>query len=219
MYFSFLDYCWRDYDGKIPSDALPAGMDKDGKQLYIGQVLYENKIIAGKIREGDNKIYIEYFSVEYSSSENVKVICVICNLWFSFNNIFTLQIFCTKSPSKFEWIPTRNTEVLNLLPGKTLIKGGFEPSCTMYLGRLKTYDSLNVGKVMCCQQNSCYGIYTTNDGKGRLDDVFQILSYNKDNSGSFNFPEIGTRYNVTPTQSTTSRSPKSCKLITINLFT
>lgn len=69
-----LDYHWRDYFGKTPKDALIAGKDLQNNNLYIGQVLYQDKLIVGKISKGDRKIYFEFLDVEYSTDKHVKVL-------------------------------------------------------------------------------------------------------------------------------------------------
>ncbi|KAF2879582.1 hypothetical protein ILUMI_26581 [Ignelater luminosus] len=156
-------YSWRDYYGEVPHDAIFAGFDKSHKPLYLGQVLYKDNIIAGKIIEGDENIHVEYFDVEYTLNKNVKVLC-------------------SHQPEKLGWIPSNKTEVPHLSQNRILIRGGFEPSCVTYLGRLSPVNNVtNVGKVMCCKGNdSCYGLYTTSHGTGQLHEVFEILAYVED---------------------------------------
>lgn len=33
-----IDYYWRDYNGKVPSDAVPAGEDVNGEPTFVGQI-------------------------------------------------------------------------------------------------------------------------------------------------------------------------------------
>ncbi|KAF2880239.1 hypothetical protein ILUMI_25933 [Ignelater luminosus] len=66
------DYCWRDYDGVIPSDAFKAGLDKNQRPIYIGQVLYQNKLVPGSIYENKNEIHFE-FGKAYTETKNIKV--------------------------------------------------------------------------------------------------------------------------------------------------
>lgn len=177
-----LVYSWRDYYGEVPHDAILTGLDKNQKPMYLGQVLYENKIIPGKIVEGDKNIKIEYFNREYTLSENVKVIYKTLSLIPSVHKHLDFQILCSHQPEKLDWIKTNNTEVRNLALKRTLIRGGFEPNCVTYLGRLPLVDHVtNVGKVVCCKgTDSCYGLYTTDNGAGQLHIAFEILAYVED---------------------------------------
>ncbi|KAF2879584.1 hypothetical protein ILUMI_26583 [Ignelater luminosus] len=162
------DYCWRDYNGVVPSDAFEAGFDKDGKTLYIGQVFHEKIIVPGKIYAGDKNVYFEYFSVEYTSAQNIKILC-------------------SRSRNTLRWIATNHTQARNLVPHNTLINGGYEEKCSTYLGRSKRRPGAEIGKVMCCEaETHCYGLYTTKNGKGDLEGEFDILAYNDNNSDSSN---------------------------------
>ncbi|KAF2886203.1 hypothetical protein ILUMI_19971, partial [Ignelater luminosus] len=65
------DYCWRDYEGIIPPDAYKAGIDRYRKPIYIGQVLFENKLIPGKIHHNTKEIHIQ-FTKAYVRNEGIK---------------------------------------------------------------------------------------------------------------------------------------------------
>ncbi|KAJ3616393.1 hypothetical protein MTP99_003874 [Tenebrio molitor] len=45
LYSNKFDYYWRDYNGEIPDDAIPAGSDRNDKPTYIGQVYVPNRQI------------------------------------------------------------------------------------------------------------------------------------------------------------------------------
>lgn len=155
---SFLeDYSWREYAGTVPSDALEGGLDKNGKPIYIGQVLYENKLIPGKIYKGDNKIYFEWAAKAYSTNQNVKILC-------------------SQQPQKFKWLHTKRNET-GLLINMLLVNGGYEPNYSTYIGRALSDGETSVGKVIC-NIDECLGLYTTNNEATQEHKVFQILSYN-----------------------------------------
>ncbi|KAF2879586.1 hypothetical protein ILUMI_26585 [Ignelater luminosus] len=214
------DYCWRDYNGVVPLDAFEAGFDKDGKILYIGQVLHEKIVVPGKIYDGDKNAYFEFYDVEHTSTQNIKILC-------------------SRSKNTLQWIATQHNEANNLVPHNTLIKGGYEDKCSTYLGRSKRRPGAEIGKVMCCEAAThCYGLYTTRNGKGDLEVEFDILAYNDNNSDSGNdinninysdtsttkkmeFWTTFTTEKVTPMTTTISlinRPIDRCKQITINLF-
>jgi len=152
------DYCWRDYDGIIPQDALKGGTDKQGRPIYVGQVLYENKLIPGKIHENDDKIHFEYYQA-YSANE-------------------TIKILCTEHPERFEWIPVKYYEVFHI-KGKHLFEGGYEKGFTLYVGRALSHGEMTVGKVVCSPTN-CIRLTTIENGTWYDHDEFDILTYNQD---------------------------------------
>ncbi|KAF5302562.1 hypothetical protein FQR65_LT00934 [Abscondita terminalis] len=152
------DYCWRDYNGHIPSDAFPAGLDRNGNSIYLGQTLYSNLIIPGKILKNDNNIYFEWAGNEVRKSDNVK-------------------IFCTNQPQKFEWITTEKQNLLKLINELEIINGGFEPDYHTFMGRALSDGETLVGKVVCRESN-CLGLLTTKNGKTREHNTYQLLTYN-----------------------------------------
>lgn len=152
------DYCWRDYDGTIPSDAFPAGLDRNGFPMYIGQTLYENKIIPGKILQNDTNIYVEWYGKEVTQSLNTKILC-------------------TEQQKKLEWVITDRQNLLQLPSDMQLIKGGFEPGYVTYLGRVLSDGETLVGKIVC-NESLCYGLFTTKDGRTTEHYSFRVLTYN-----------------------------------------
>ncbi|KAB0794042.1 hypothetical protein PPYR_13662 [Photinus pyralis] len=151
------DYCWRDFVGIIPSDAFKAGVDKSGNPLYIGQVLFDEKLINGKIFTDSDYVYFNWFFREHSKNKNGK-------------------IFCTNQPQKFEWIKTSHNKVLSLMNRKTLVPGGFE-EYTTYIGRVLLRSENAVGKVVVTK-DECLGLFTTSEGRSLTYNDFEILTYN-----------------------------------------
>lgn len=167
-YGSFVeDYCWRDYDGIIPSDALKAGTDRKGRPIYIGQTLYDNKLIPGKIHENVNEIHIEFYEA------------------FLINE--TIKILCSQHPEKFYWFKTKFDEILNL-KNRYLFEGGYEKGVITYVGRTMSHGELTVGKVICWP-SSCIKLTTIENGTWYPHGEFEILAYkpvvDKTNSSSY----------------------------------
>ncbi|KAF5285928.1 hypothetical protein FQA39_LY04389 [Lamprigera yunnana] len=152
------DYCWRDYNGQIPRDALKCGKDKNEKPIYVGQVLYENKLIPGKIHENDPKIHFEFYKA-YTANETIKILCV-------------------RHPERFEWISVKYYEVYHM-NGKHFFPGGFERGYNTYIGRAKSHGELTVGKVICSTTN-CIRLTTIENGTWYDHDEYEILTYNPD---------------------------------------
>ncbi|KAF5302558.1 hypothetical protein FQR65_LT00930 [Abscondita terminalis] len=151
------DYCWRDFNGVAPIDAFSAGADKNGKPIYVGQVLYEDKLINGKILSNKKVIYFDWLWKEHSRDKNVK-------------------IFCTDQPQKFEWISTSCEDMLSLMHSKILVQGGFEEHPT-YIGRVLCDDEKTVGKIICTPVE-CLQLFTTKNGYTKGHKKFEVLTYN-----------------------------------------
>ncbi|KAB0792200.1 hypothetical protein PPYR_14159 [Photinus pyralis] len=147
-------YYWRDYDGFIPPDAFVAARDDYGNPIYIGQVLHSDKLIPAKILHNDRAAYYELDNKEYEKKENVK-------------------IFCTKDPAQFEWIPTSSQE-LNTITGKFLVKGGYQPNSSTYIGRTTSVGETVLGKVIA--DTSKDALHVTQKGKSHSFTTFEVLS-------------------------------------------
>ncbi|KAF2895668.1 hypothetical protein ILUMI_10527 [Ignelater luminosus] len=150
-------YYWRDFEGIIPEDALPGGLDRNGLPIYIAQVLFENKLIPGELYENDPNVYYEWAGQVLTATDNVKILC-------------------SQYPEKLEWLPTKHDVVR--LTNKLLIKGGYEPGRSIYIGRAYSTGETNVGKVVC-RETDCSGLYVARDGKRiKHRAAFEVLSFN-----------------------------------------
>ncbi|KAK4879310.1 hypothetical protein RN001_007456 [Aquatica leii] len=159
------EYSWREYDNYIPHDAYLAGRDASGNRLYFGQALYDNKLIPGKIIENSTAVVFEYFAIEHTAENNIKILCA-------------------QNPQTFEWVPT-NANDIRSLEKKIFIKGGYEPLVSSYLGRTSLNGIVNIGKIICTVL-SCHGLYVTNNGATQLVTTnFEILSYNANINNSY----------------------------------
>ncbi|KAB0792197.1 hypothetical protein PPYR_14156 [Photinus pyralis] len=147
-------YYWRDFDGSIPPDAYAGGIDINSRPIYIAQV-YDRFLIPAKLYYNDNTAYYEYGGKEYGVKQNIKVMALD---WPCIT--VTLQILCTEHPELFEWISTSN-EAINSITGKYLVKGGYEPGCTTYIGRIRKDGEVLVGKALADNLPVHAGLYVT----------------------------------------------------------
>ena len=146
-------YYWRDYKGKIPSDALSAGEDAHGKPIYITQVLYKDLIIPGKLVSGDTESYFEYGNQELSSINNIKILC-------------------TLHSDLLEWIPATTK---HFKQKQYFITGGYERDRKIYIGRGTYKNEVVVGKVVY-GKNTPIWLHTTRKHKVYRLTRFQVLS-------------------------------------------
>ncbi|KAK5640391.1 hypothetical protein RI129_011202 [Pyrocoelia pectoralis] len=149
-------YYWREFDGIIPPDALPAGLDVYNKPIYIGQALYENLLIPAKIYHNDNTAYFEYGGKELTTKLNVKILC-------------------TDEPDQFEWIKTNNSHIREITD-RFLVQGGYHPSSSTYIGRIRTDGEVLIGKVLA-DNTASEGLHVTQKGTARSFSSFEVLSY------------------------------------------
>ncbi|KAB0797710.1 hypothetical protein PPYR_08703 [Photinus pyralis] len=149
-------YYWREFNGKIPQDALPGGVNSQGVTTYIGQVFGNNLVIPAKIDIVNDTVTYEWGYQEFVATENIKILCA-------------------KYPEEFQWLSTGHGYI-NQLKGKHLIIGGYESGANIYIGRIQLDDELALGKVINGSNQAT--LNTTKDGKGTQHAAFQVLSYN-----------------------------------------
>ena len=167
-YNTILGYYWREYTGVIPDDAVEGGQAANGLPIYIGQVLYADKLIPAKIYSNDAKAYFAW-NVEQSATLNVKILC-------------------SKYPERFNWVATRKNEI-HLLTDQHVVSGGYEPGYIMYIGRAQYSGQTLVGKVRAPEKSTTnLGLFITNEGKQINLETFEILIYTP------NLKEIEMKY-------------------------
>ncbi|XP_031357677.1 uncharacterized protein LOC116181440 [Photinus pyralis] len=147
-------YYWRDFNGTVSPDAFPGGMDAKNQPVYVA-LAYDKYLIAAQIFTNDNNAYYSYGALEHG----VKI-----------NN----KILCTEYPEQFEWIPT-DANALKKITDKYLLKGGWEPNLTLYIGRAKYGNEVLVGKVLA--DSTIDGLYFTRNGKTLHTKTFDVLSF------------------------------------------
>ncbi|KAF5302554.1 hypothetical protein FQR65_LT00926 [Abscondita terminalis] len=151
------EYHWKEYRGEIPEDAVPGGVSVNGQPIYIGQVLYADKLLPAKIYKNDDKAYFAW-NMELKTSTNIKILC-------------------SSKQDRFKWIPISKGQI-HTLTNHHIIRGGYEPGYVIYIGRALYKSETLVGKVRTGEkaaQNS--GLAITSDGKITVLDTFEILTY------------------------------------------
>lgn len=149
-------YYWREFNGKIPQDALPGGINSEGVTTYIGQVFGRNLVIPAKIDIVNDTVTYEWGYKEFHATDNIKILCA-------------------RYPEQFQWLSTGHGYI-SQLKGKHLIIGGYEEGADIYIGRIQLDDELALGKVINGSNQAT--LNTTKDGKGTQHAAFQVLSYN-----------------------------------------
>ncbi|KAF5293137.1 hypothetical protein FQA39_LY13747 [Lamprigera yunnana] len=152
------DYYWKEFNGVIPKDALPCGLNSNGTTTYVGQVYHGNLVTPVKIDIDTDVISYEWGYKEYTVNENIKILC-------------------GKHVEQFQWLNTAN-RLIHTLKDKHLIIGGYEEGGNIYIGRIQLDDELSVGKIVDGPNQST--LNTVKNGTGYQHAAFQILSYNPD---------------------------------------
>jgi hypothetical protein len=157
LYSNKFDYYWRDYNGEIPDDAIPAGSDRNDKPTYIGQVYVPNRQIQ--------TVRI------YQGKESVTA---------SADGIFTLtsfiKILCSDKPEKFSWVFTTAAKLNTHLVGRHLVLGGTESSKELNIGRISYQGEVIVGKV--CGYNIGNALmYFPYDNREATASSYEVLVY------------------------------------------
>ncbi|KAF5299433.1 hypothetical protein FQA39_LY11579 [Lamprigera yunnana] len=152
-----LGYYWRDYNGIIPRDAFPAGQDENGESIYIGQVLYYDKLLPAKIYRGDRKAYYTW-GIEYSTAENV-------------------QILCSRHSENLKWVAAEKNGLHQLI-NTFLVKGGSEPVYDIYIGRAFHKMQTLPGRIRAGNvAHLNLGLYVSVPGKEVILPSFEVLTY------------------------------------------
>ncbi|KAF5299431.1 hypothetical protein FQA39_LY11577 [Lamprigera yunnana] len=159
-------YYWRDYSGIIPMDAFPAGQNENGENIYIGQVLYFDKLLPAKIYRGDRKAYYTW-GIEYSTAENVKVLC-------------------SHHPEGLKWVAAKK-DGLHQLINTFLVKGGSEPVYDVYIGRAFHKMQTLPGRIRAGNlAHLNIGLYVSVPGKEVILPSFEVLTYDPKATPSIN---------------------------------
>ncbi|KAK4874547.1 hypothetical protein RN001_013907 [Aquatica leii] len=150
-------YYWADFEGLIPEDAIAGGQDENGEAIFIGQVLYGDKLLPAKIYSYDTNAYFAW-GVEQIAKENIKILCSLY-------------------PERFKWLDTTK-DTVHLLINAHLVKGGWDSPYDVYIGRAFHKMQTLVGKIRVGSIPSYNeGLYVTVPGKVILVPSFQILAY------------------------------------------
>jgi len=123
-----IDYYWKDYNGIIPSDAFQAGVDVNGKPIYVGQGFFLNTgLLPGTLHPGSTNIRITAAFKVFSTNKNVKILC-------------------TSNSHRLRWKHV-NYKDLPLLTNVRLVVGGQETNTDVHIGRALHEGSTEIGKI------------------------------------------------------------------------
>ncbi|XP_074025680.1 uncharacterized protein [Leptinotarsa decemlineata] len=166
--YSVSDYYWRDYDGKIPPDAIPAD---NNNNTYIGQVyvhLYGLRV--GTIIPG-------YREVEYSCYGVGKTDTMI-------------KILCATESSKYVWLRTTANTFLKDTCGKSPIVSGYDRVCCgsgiLNIGRTRQQGRSIIGNVAAYNTVTLWFYYPLNGREIRdpPNTEYEVLVYRNTTSKS-----------------------------------
>ncbi|XP_075969631.1 uncharacterized protein LOC142972412 [Anticarsia gemmatalis] len=107
-------------NGSMPSGAVPAGVDLDGKEMFVARAHHDNCLVPGKIIPSrDRHAYVPYDGKEHHKTEYEVLV---------------------NSPN--HWVPASGSNIPpNALPG------GTDKGETYYIGRARVQGALTCGKV------------------------------------------------------------------------
>ncbi|XP_063915498.1 uncharacterized protein LOC135131617 [Zophobas morio] len=159
LYSEKIDYYWRDYEGEIPDDALPAGSDRNHKATYVGQVyIAEHGLLPTRIYEGKQSVTASKNGIHTS-------------------DVF-VKILCSNQSGKLSWIPTTAAKLHNDTAGKHVVIGGTEDEKVLNIGRVSFQGEVIVGKV-CSYNTGSANLYFPYDGQEIGVASYEILIYEK----------------------------------------
>ncbi|KAK5641556.1 hypothetical protein RI129_010103 [Pyrocoelia pectoralis] len=123
-----LGYCWREFYGEVPPDAVPGGQDRAGNPTYIGQVYGKDlELLPATIVRGSPIVTTTRTASAMQSDKNVKILC-------------------SNEQHKFKWIPTKYGDV-HMLSNCHLVNGGYEVEHFLHIGRVNHQAEVIIGKV------------------------------------------------------------------------
>jgi len=123
-----IDYYWKDYNGIIPSDAFQAGVDGNGKPIYVGQGFFLNTgLLPGTLHPGSTNIKITAVKRVFSTNKNVKILC-------------------TSNSHRLQWRNVNYNDI-PLLTNARLVVGGQETNTDVHIGRALHEGSTEIGKI------------------------------------------------------------------------
>ncbi|RZC39954.1 DUF3421 domain containing protein, partial [Asbolus verrucosus] len=152
---------WRDYNGVIPEDALPGGQNRDGDNIYIGQVYVHGLglCIAPILpTKGTREFYCRGDTFQLTDA---------------------VKILCTKHSANFVWLPTSDLTFAEDTLNKNLVLGGRDGLATIhfdyYIGRIVFDGVVQIGIVDTFGEDMVY-LYVVHNGVQYTDiKSFEVL--------------------------------------------
>ncbi|KAB0790949.1 hypothetical protein PPYR_02749 [Photinus pyralis] len=152
-------YYWREYDGTIPTDAVPGGSDKDGNLTYVGQIYMKDYgLLPATITRGS--------TVAVSSSQGITV-----------QTEKDVKILCSMEQYMFKWIVTKTGEEHLFTVDCPLVKGGSETNQTIHIGRVMYEGATIIGRVFSYWEIH-KGLWIPYNGQQKNFNSYEILTFN-----------------------------------------
>ncbi|XP_075992380.1 natterin-4-like [Anticarsia gemmatalis] len=107
-------------NGCVPTGAVIAGVDVDGKAMYVARAKHESYLVPGKLVATHGNAFIPWYGKEIAKMEYEVLV---------------------NGPNR--WVPCSGTNI----PCNAVAGGMEENNTTMYIGRARIDGSLTVGKV------------------------------------------------------------------------
>ncbi|KAF2888227.1 hypothetical protein ILUMI_17947 [Ignelater luminosus] len=149
-------YYWKDYAGLIPDDAYQAGLDHNGRPIFIGQTIHADYLVTVKLYHTGGKGYYPFGNREHAIERQIKVLC-------------------TMQPERFIWVQTTSDSVAYISDGRLVI-GGSDRNNPTYIGRMFYKLETTVGKIIADDRK--WGLYIVHDGDEMSFQTFEVLVYN-----------------------------------------
>ncbi|RZB38911.1 DUF3421 domain containing protein [Asbolus verrucosus] len=142
------DYYWRDYNGMIPDDAFPGGKDKDGNDIYIGQIyVHCYGLCIGPIFPGRREV--EFYCWGTNRVTNV------------------IKILCTQRPDDLKWLTTNYSTFHLHTINKNLVIGGYDGKAEQvhnyYIGRIGYDGMVQIGTADSLTAQTVYFYFLHNN--------------------------------------------------------
>ncbi|KAJ3647971.1 hypothetical protein Zmor_019812 [Zophobas morio] len=151
------DYCWKEYLGSVPPDAVIAGETLDGQNVYVGQAFIKNVgLIPGRVIPGDPKLHVPHDG----QSKEGKYIKILCG-----------------PQDNFYWLKANSTDLHHLITDQHPVVGGHDESNGyLNVGRISVGGDTKVGKVDSFRVEHANFYYS--DGQAeKLTKSYEILMY------------------------------------------
>ncbi|KAK5650789.1 hypothetical protein RI129_001818 [Pyrocoelia pectoralis] len=156
----FPDYYWREYNGNIPHDAIPGGLDQEANPTYIGQVyLGKTGLLPATIKQGFNSALTSAGgkTIEAKQIENIKILC-------------------SSDQSKLKWVTTR-CEDKRLFNGNChVVNGGSEGGQIVHIGRTCHDSQIIIGRVFSFYEH-WRGLWIPHNGGNTHFWPYEILTF------------------------------------------
>ncbi|XP_074035041.1 uncharacterized protein [Leptinotarsa decemlineata] len=161
------DYYWRDYDGRIPVDAIPAGNNTDGLS-YIGQAyVHHYGLLLGTIIPPAMEMKIPCYGV------------VVTNI--------IIKILCAPNLSKFHWVPTTVDRFKKDTRDQCPVLGGYDRKAwedrgtlgNLNIGRTREHGDVIIGNIASFDPKEVWFYYPLDGGEKRAFH-YEVLVYRGD---------------------------------------